>query len=323
MKAAVLGTAGIEVREVAIPSLKPSEVLVRTGAASLNRADLLIAAGMAHGFASKPGMILGGECAGVVDAVGSEVVDLKIGDRVAGSAAGAFSEYVAMDSGRAYKLSGTMLSYEKATCFPYAVQMMHDAIVGVGRLQRGESVLIQGASSGVGLLGMQIAKLKGASIVLGTSSNDERRLRLKEFGCDLAIDPRVGTWPDEVRAATGNKGVDLIVDQVSAGMANANMQAAAVRARIINVGRLGGMEGTFDYDLHALKRINYIGVTFRTRSVDEYRAIVRAATEDLWADVEAGVLVMPIDRVFALDDVAAAFDHMRANAHLGKIVLKV
>jgi len=101
------------------------------------------------------------------------------------------------------------------------------------------------------------------------------------------------------------------------------MQAATVQGRIVNVGRLGGFSGEFDYDLHALKRIHYIGVTFRTRSVEEVRAINRAMRADLWPAIEAGKLRLPIDRTFPLDEAASALDHMRANAHLGKIVLEV
>ena len=89
---------------------------------------------------------------------------------------------------------------------------------------------------------------------------------LTEFGADLAIDTTQPDWSEEVLAATDKKGVDLIVDQVSASVANQNMKAAAVLGRIVNVGRLGGFKGEFDFDLHALKRIDYIGVTFRTRS---------------------------------------------------------
>jgi NADPH2:quinone reductase len=204
-----------------------------------------------------------------------------------------------------------------------ALQTMHNALAGAGRLKKGESVLIQGASSGVGLLGMQIAKLLGASIVMGTSSNDQRRARLGEFGCDLALDTRDGKWPDKVKAATGGKGVDLIVDQVSGGVANQNMEAAAVLGRIVNVGRLGGMKGEFNFDLHALKRIDYIGVTFRTRTPEEVRAIVKAARADLWPAIEAGKLSLPIDRTFPLAEAGAALAHMKANAHFGKIVLVV
>ncbi len=102
-------------------------------------------------------------------------------------------------------------------------------------------------------------------------------------------------------AATGGKGVDLIVDQVSASVANGNMKAAAVLGRIVNVGRLGGFKGEFDFDLHALKRIDYIGVTFRTRSVEEVREINRRMRADLWGDVEGGKLQLPIDRTFPLE----------------------
>ena len=200
---------------------------------------------------------------------------------------------------------------------------MHNALLTAGRLKAGETVLIQGASSGVGLMGLQIAKLKGARLVMGTSTNAKRRERLTEFGADLAVDTTRDAWADEVLRATDGKGVDLIVDQISGHVANANMQAASVLGRIVNVGRLGGMKGEFDFDLHAMKRIDYIGVTFRTRSVEEVREIVRRTRADLWGDVESGALRLPIDRTFPLDQAAAALAHMRANAHFGKIVLVI
>jgi NADPH2:quinone reductase len=126
-----------------------------------------------------------------------------------------------------------------------------------------------------------------------------------------------------VLKATDVKGVDLIVDQVSASVANENLRAAAVLGRIINVGRLGGFKGEFDFDLHAMKRVDYIGVTFRTRSVEEVREINRVMRADLWGDIESGKLKLPIDKTFPLDQTAAALAHMRANAHFGKIVLTV
>jgi NADPH2:quinone reductase len=126
-----------------------------------------------------------------------------------------------------------------------------------------------------------------------------------------------------VKDATGGKGVDLIVDQVSGGVMNQNMEAAAILGRIVNVGRLGGMKGEFNFDLHALKRIDYIGVTFRTRSAEEVRDIVQAARKDLWPAIEEGKLSLPIDKTFPLSEAAAALAHMKANAHFGKIVLVV
>ncbi len=323
MKAAVIADTGVAIRDVAKPTPAPNQVLVRVRAAGLNRADVIMASGRMHGSAGGPGAVLGLEFAGEVEAVGAGVRDVKPGDRVMCSGNGGYAEYAVADWGRVAKIPANNMSWEQATTLPIALQTMHNALVTAGRLKAGETVLIQGASSGVGLMGLQIAKLKGARLVMGSSTNAGRRARLKEFGADLAIDTTQPDWAEEVLAATDKKGVDLIVDQVSASVANQNMKAAAVLGRIVNVGRLGGFKGEFDYDLHAMKRIDYIGVTFRTRSVEEVREIVRAMRADLWPHVESGKLKLPIDRTFPLDKAAEALAHMRANAHFGKIVLVV
>ena len=178
-------------------------------------------------------------------------------------------------------------------------------------------MLIQGASSGVGLMGLQIAKMKGAKPVMGSATNDARRARLKEFGADLAIDTRDEKWPDQVLEATGGKGVNLTVDMVSGPGVNQIMKATAVLGRIVNVGRLGGVKAEFDFDLHAMKRIDYIGVTFRTRSVDEVREIVRLMRADLWDAVTAGKLEAA-DR----QDLSARRGGRRAGAHEGEPALR-
>ena len=323
MKAAVIAQGGVEIRDVAKPAPSASQVLVRVRAAGLNRADVIMASGHMHGSAGGPGAVLGLEFAGEVEAVGAEVRSAKPGDRVMCSGNGGYAEYAVADWGRVSTIPANNMSYEQAATLPVALQTMHNALVTAGRLKAGETVLIQGASSGVGLMGLQIAKLKGARLVMGTSTNAGRRARLKEFGADLAIDTTQKDWADEALKATDKKGVDVIVDQVSASVANQNLKAAAVLGRIVNVGRLGGFKGEFDFDLHAMKRIDYIGVTFRTRSLEEMREIVRAMRADLWPHVESGKLQLPVDRTFPLDKAAEALAHMRANAHFGKIVLVV
>jgi NADPH:quinone reductase len=323
MQAAVLGEKGVEVCELPKPTPKPNEVLIRVRASSLNRADLLVASGHQHGAVGGVGARLGLECSGEIEAVGSDVRAIKPGDRVMASAPGGFAEYVVTDAGRVHRIPGNNMSYEQAACFPVALQTMHNAVVTAGRLKRGETMLMQGASAGVGLMGMQIAKLMGASLVIGTSTNPERRARLTEFSCDLPLDSSDPAWPEQVKKATGGKGVDLIVDLVSAPVANQNLEAAGILGRIVNVGRLGGMKGEFDFDKHALKRIDYIGVTFRTRSAEEVREINRLMRADLWPAIEAGKLSLPIFKTFRLADIAEALALMRANRHFGKVVISV
>jgi len=215
------------------------------------------------------------------------------------------------------------MSFEQAATLPVALITLHNALLTAGRLRRGERVMIQGASSGVGLMGLRIAKLMGAQLVIGSSTNDARRARLKEFGADLVVDTRDPAWADAVLAATGGNGVDLVVDMLSGPVVVQTMKATAIRGRIVNVGRLAGMKAEFDFDLHALRRLDYIGVTFRTRTLEDVRQINRRMRADLWDAVVAGKLTLPIDRRFPLDEAAAAQAHMRENRHFGKIVLTI
>ena len=321
MKAAVIGANGVEVRDVAVPKPGPSQVLVRVRAAGLNRADLIMVSGRMHGNSGGAGTILGLEFAGEVAEIGSEVRGIEAGDRVMCSGAAAYAEYAVADFGRTHLIPANNMSFPQAATLPVALQTMHNAVVTAGRLKRGEAVLIQGASSGVGLVAQQIARHMGARLVIGSSTDAGRRAKLVEHGADLAVDSKDPGWVEAVHKATEGRGVDLIVDQISGYVANDNLKAAAILGRIVNVGRLGGFHGDFDFDLHALRRIDYIGVTFRTRSVEEVREINRLMRADLWPAVEAGTIALPIDRTFPLDQAAEALAHMKANAHFGKIVL--
>ncbi len=320
MKAYVYGANGASIAEAQKPAPQGVQVLVKVRACGLNRADLGMTKGHVHGAAGGVGTVLGMEWAGEVAAVGPDAKGVKAGDRVAGSGGAAFAEYTLADHGRLFHLPQNM-NFDTAATLPIALTTMHNALVTNGHLRAGQAVLIQGASSGVGLMAMQIAKLKGAKIVIGSSTDPGRRERLKEFGADLAIDSSDGGWIDQVLKATDGNGVDLIIDQVSGKVASQNLRATKVMGRIVNVGRLGGTHADFDFDIHAARRINYIGVTFRTRSIEEIRDIFKQVHDDIWPAAVAGKLKLPIDKVFPFDDIAKAFAHMEANKHLGKIVV--
>ena len=282
MKAAVITGEGLAIRAVQAPVPKPNEVLVRVAACALNRADLAMAAGWTYATTGGASTIAGLEWAGEVAAIGAEVPEFRPGDRVMCSGAGGYAEYAVTDWGRVCPLPRSATSMVEAAALPVALQTMHDALVTNGRLAAGESVLVQGAGSGVGLMALQIARHKRAGLVIGTTRDPVRRARLVEFGADLALDPNDPDWVERARAATDGKGIDLAIDQVSGGTINGTMQAAVIRGRVINVGRLGGLTGDFDFDLHALKRIEYTGVTFRTRTVEEVRVLNARMRADLW-----------------------------------------
>ncbi len=322
MKAAVVTEAGLQVKDVPEPKPKPNEVLVRVRAAGLNRADIGVASGHSHGRVGGPGTIVGMEFAGEVAELGSEVpAHIRPGQRVTCAGAGGYAEYALADWGRVNPLPASNMSWEQAATLPVALCTMHNAVVTAGALQKGQSILIQGASSGVGLMAMQIAKHMGAARVFGSSTNAGRRARLAEFGCDVAVDTTRPDWAEQVLAETGGRGVDVIVDQVSGSVANGNLKCCAILGRIVNVGRLGGAKAEFDFDLHALRRITYVGVTFRTRSIEEVREINRLMVQDLWPAVEAGTLHLPVDKVFPLAEAPEALAYMKANQHFGKLVL--
>lgn len=323
MRAAVVTADGVKVQAAPRPSPGPEQVLVRVRAATLNRADLGVAAGHAHGAMGGAGTILGLDFAGEVAAVGPGVAGVKPGDRVTCSGAGGYAEYAVADMGRVLPVPDRNMSWEQAAALPVALGTMHDALVTNGRMAKGDAVMILGASSGVGLMAMQIAKFLGAAVVVGTSTDAGRRARLAEFGADVAVDTNDPGWVDAVVAATGGRGADVVVDQVSGALVNAAMRATAIMGRIVNVGRLGGARAEFDFDLHANRRIAYIGVTHRTRSRDEIRDEYAAMRRDLWDAVQEGRFGIPIDKVFPLEEAVEALAHMKANRHFGKIALSI
>jgi len=323
MRAVTVADTGVQILDVDMPKPKINDVLVKVHACGLNRADLVVADGGAHGAAGGAGTIVGMEFSGEVVECGDNVKNFSIGDRVMCSGSSTWAEFAIADYGRVIKIPDNNMDFTTASTLPVALATMHNAIVTIGEFVEGQTVLIQGASSGVGLMGLQIAKHLGAQIVIGTSTKPEKFNKLKSLGADIVVNSKDDDWVDQVLAATNNDGVDLIIDQLSGYTVNQNMQATKIKGKIVNVGRLAGGTTDFNCDLHALRRINYQGVTFRTRSVEEIRNVYLDMWKDLGDLVTTGKLSLPIEKVFDFNDVAQALSSMRDNEHFGKLILKL
>ncbi len=173
MKAGVASPNGVTIADVEQPKPKPTDILVKVKAIALNRADLGSARGdTSHGASA--GRPVGSEFSGEVIEAGKDVRDFKVGDRVMCHSTGSHAEYAVSDYGRAMKIPDGM-SYETAATLPIGLNTLHQALITAGRMKAGETVMVQGASSGVGIIGLQIAKLMGAKFVVGTATNAERR----------------------------------------------------------------------------------------------------------------------------------------------------
>ena len=323
MKAVTIGKNGVEVIDTSEPRPKEQQVLVKVFSCGLNRSDLLETQGQSFGHTGGDTKILGGEFAGEIIELGSEVKNLNIGDRVMCRGGAGWAEYAVSHYRRTIPINSESIDWSQAATIQGNMQTMHDAIVTNGRFSSGDSVFIQGASSAVGLIGLQISKRLGASLTIGSSTNEKRRARLKEFGADVVIDTSTDVWLKILLDVTDGKGVDILIDMLSGDYVNKNMEATKVNGHLINIGRLAGMNGNFDYDLHAKRRLNYIGTTGRTRSIDENEKVAHLANKDLWNFVLDGKIRHHIDQIFPLKDAKAALEIMNNNKHFGKLVLLV
>ncbi|WP_137890405.1 zinc-binding dehydrogenase [Ramlibacter sp. 2FC] len=316
MKAFIATSDGLRLVDRPRPAPNPNEILVRTRAIGVNRIDL-------HSLTAPADQIIGMEWSGEVVEVGAECRGFSVGDRVMGTGPAAYAEYVVTDYGRAAPIPKADIDWAAAASSMLGLQTMHDALVTRGRLRPGQAVLMQGAASVMGLIGMQIAKALGAGLVLGTSGHAERRSKLRDFGCDVSIDSSQDDWSRKVLDATNGNGADIVIDNVSGAAFNQCMAAAALEGRLVNVGRLGGATAAFDFNLHALRRLEYIGVTFRTRSVEQVRTLNSLMFADLRQMLTEGGPRVPIAGRFAFDDAVRALETLRRSEHFGKLVLEL
>ena len=321
MKAVTLGDDGVEIKELPNPEPTSEQVLVKVKSCGLNRSDLLETQGQSFGHTGGDTKIIGGEFAGEIVELGEGVEDLKVGDKVMCRGGSGWAEYAVANHKRAIKFNPEQISWEQAASIQGNLQTMHDAIVTNGKFISGQSVFIQGASSGVGIIGLQIAKALGASLVLGSSTNQNKLSKLSSYGADILIDTSKENWLDKVLEVTKGKGVDVLIDMLSGDFVNKNMEATKINGHLINIGRLAGMNGNFNYDLHAKRRLHYVGTTGRTRSVEENLDVARVANKDLWDHVVDGKIRHVIFKTFRLNEASDALNIMNENRHFGKLVL--
>ena len=332
MRAAIAEGGRIEIREVPRPEPGAGELLVRVRAAGLNAADRLLVAGRyLVGASVRPprpapaGPVpVGAELAGAVEAVGAGVTGFAPGDRVMAMCRGAFAEYALADAARTLPVPAGV-DWTTAAAVPITFVTAHDALATAGRLAPGGSVLVNAASSGVGVAAIQLAKLLGAGTVLAASTSPDKYARLRAAGVtpDVELDAGADDLAERVLDATGGTGVDVIVDSVGAAAFPANLAAAALGARIVSVGRLSGSIVSVDLDELSRKQVSLVGVTFRTRSRQQAADVFAAAGAVLGPALADGRLTVLVDRTFGLDEAAAAEDYLSTGAHIGKVVLVV
>ena len=321
MKAVTLGDDGVEIKDLPNPEPTSEQVLVKVKSCGLNRSDLLETQGQSFGHTGGDTKIIGGEFAGEIVKLGEGVENLKVGDKVMCRGGSGWAEYAVANHKRAIKFNPEQISWEQAASIQGNLQTMHDAIVTNGKFISGQSVFIQGASSGVGIIGLQIAKALGASLILGSSTNQNKLSKLSSYGADILIDTSKENWLDKVLDVTEGKGVDVLIDMLSGDFVNKNMEATKINGHLINIGRLAGMNGNFNYDLHAKRRLHYVGTTGRTRSVEENLDVARVANKDLWDHVVDGKIRHVIFKTFRLNEASDALNIMNENRHFGKLVL--
>jgi NADPH2:quinone reductase len=309
----------LEQRECAMPEPGPQQLLVRMHAAALNRGEFVLGHGL-HGQAGS-WKAIGGEGAGEVVRVGSEVTAFRTGDAVMGRCAGAFSGYALMEATEAMA-KPTALSWEQAASIPMTFLVAFDMLVLQGRLRAGEWLLVNGVSSGVGVASLQLGKVLGARVI-GTSGSAAKLETLKPLGLDVALCTRDADFAPAVLEATAGKGADLVINSVGGSVFAENIRAMAFEGRLATVGYVDGVLHA-DLDLEALhaKRLTLFGVSNKLRTKAQRAAAVPRFVAEVLPHFAAGRIRPQIDQVVPFEALPEAKARMEAGGHIGKIVLR-
>ncbi len=302
------GPEVLEVREVPPAVPRADQVLVRVHASALNRADLMQREGKYPAPADAPADIPGLEFAGEVEAFGASVTRWSVGYAVVHE--------------RTLARVPDNLSWTEAAAVPEAFITAHDALVTQAGARTGERILVHAVGSGVGLAAIQLARALGAES-FGTARTADKIDRAREYGLSdgCAVRDAFGEMLAKLQEWSGGRGVDVVLDLVGGSYVPANIQAAALKARIMLIGTVAGREATIPLGVVLGKRLTIRGTVLRARSVEEKIAATEAFARDVVPLLASGAVRPVVDRVFALDDIRSAHERLESNESFGKVVL--
>lgn len=304
------------------PVAGAGELLIRVAASGVNRPDVLQRTGnypVPPGASDIPGL----EVAGTVvsgDAQAMAQAGLKIGDRVCALVAGGgYAELCVAPIGQCLPVPEGFSDIEAAS-LPETFFTVWSNVFDRARLQKGETLLIQGGSSGIGVTAIQIAKAMGATVIVTAGSDDKCAACLK-LGADHAINYKTADFAEEVKTLTAGKGVNVILDMVAGSYVAREIGCLAEDGRLVFIAVQGGTKAEFNAGLVLRKRLTITGSTLRPRSVEFKTAIAQALRDKVWPLLAQGAIKPVIHSTFAAADAAQAHVLMESNQHIGKIVL--
>ena len=301
-----------------VPEPSAGQVRIRVAAAGINRPDLLQRNG---GYPPPPGAsdILGLEVAGVIDALGADVSEWAIGDEVCALlGGGGYAEYAVVDARHVLPVPQA-LDLIQAAALPETVFTVFANVFEAGGLKAGETLLIHGATSGIGVAAIQMARAAGARVI-ATSRGPDKAAAALDLGADVSLDV---TSTDLKAAILEAGGADVVLDMVGADYATLNQAVLKPGGRWVVIATLTGPLAEIDLMRLMLKRIVLTGSTLRSRPADEKARLTAAVRTTVWPWIEAGRLVPPIQETFPLENAAAAHQMLEDGRHVGKIVLTV
>ena len=305
----------------AVPQPKKGEVLIEVAAAGVNRPDCLQRAG-AYPPPADASPIIGLEVAGRIVACGDGVQGWRVGDAVCAlTPGGGYAEYCTTPAGFCLPIPRGLTEIEAAS-LPETFFTVWNNLVDRGRLGRGETVLIHGGTSGIGLTAIQIARHFGATVIVTAGSADKTKFCL-DMGATHAIDYRTQDFVAEVARITGKRGVDIVLDMVGGDYIEKNLKCLALEGRLVIIAFMRGSRVELDWRHIMIKRLTVTGSTLRASPVERKVAIAEALRREVWPLIERGEVKTVVHRVFSLAEAAAAHALMESNAHIGKIVLTV